>query len=51
MKQILMFLFGSLWTPLFVFAIIWLISYYAIKQIGYVIHNEYVAAQKEFYKL
>jgi hypothetical protein len=47
----LWFLFGAVFTPLFVLAMIWLIAFAAIKQIIRTIHKEYVAARKEFYKL
>jgi hypothetical protein len=50
MKTVLWFLFGAVFTPLFVLVMIWLISFAAIKQIIYTIHKEYVVARKEFYK-
>jgi hypothetical protein len=51
MKTILWFLFGAIFTPLFVLAMMWLISFAAIKQLVCIIHKEYVVARKEFYKL
>jgi len=50
MKTILWFLFGAVFTPLFVLVTIWLIMFAAIKQIIRTIHKEYVAARRDFYK-
>ena len=51
MKTVLLFLFGAVFTPLFVLVMLWLILFAAIKQIVYTIYKEYIASDKESYKL
>lgn len=51
MKTVLLFSFGAVFTPLFVLVMLWLISFAAIKQIIRTIHKEYIAVDKESYKL